>query len=70
MDANILGVHGKNIKHFRYKEQTEANKRFVSTQIRGEHASPSSLSLKHTYTYKGLSKRKEKYTYMEFYRGC
>lgn len=71
MDTNILGVLWK----LKISSISDLKNKLKLTRDLSAHRSKGSmhllaLSLKHTYTYKGLSKRKEKYTYMEFYRGC
>lgn len=71
MDTNILGIHWK----LKTSSISDLKNKLKLTRDLSAHRSKGSMrllaiSLKNTYTYKGLSKRKEKYTYMEFYRGC
>lgn len=70
MDTNILGVLWK----LKISSISDLKNKLKLTRDFSAHRSKGSMHLLalslHTYTYKGLSKRKEKYTYMEFYRGC
>lgn len=68
MDTNILGVHWK----LKISSISDLKNKLKLTRDLSAHRSKGSmrlLALKHTHI-QGFIKKKEKYTYMEFYRGC